>query len=644
MTNHAEATQLRTPDERAGQIRARLEEWGYVPASEAPADLVRMAEDSLEAQRVGDLVVKLGYATRDQVEKLLQNKPRNVLALQYLAEHVDNLRPNIQLILALTEALPYFSTLPQIGSTQLKQPAIFEACQAQEAILIDTPSGRPCLVFTEHQRLKTYERMARHQRANDPIFKLCENGPILGLGQRTEIHRLLSTSDSTDLVANDESDQIRLFIPAQAETETQKLFVRMIDFAASKKSSNIALHPQRDGIVRARYRRSGKMYDIPVVRALNPDQAQELNQFLHRISAARYTDSNKLVEGRLQAPADGQVIYRSSEAELFLRLSFTAPDSSGLTNSPESVSIRLIPRTTARVNLRDNNLRDETIEAIQAALTESQGMVLTCGPTNTGKSTTLAGAFTLYTDMYGEEKVCLSAEQPIERDIPGLIQHNVDQRNTYDILTAAQLRQDPDLIYVGEIRSRSSAAAATRAAGTGALVLSTIHTMDSVLAYQAIRAYITNTHIDNASAAVVTIHDLIESMNLVIAQRLLPRLCECSVVIDTERFEQHKKRTIDYCARHNQKMPNNFMFRRLAHSHKANPKGCEKCDGTGYAGEVPINETLIYTRELKTQLHQMEERGTFRYDLLARARPYTLFDDALNRVLSREIELCDAWI
>ena len=282
--------------------------------------------------------------------------------------------------------------------------------------------------------------------------------------------------DAGAIIANDVNSQANVFTPEKATTDVQKLFVRMLDYAHEKGSTNVALQPQPDGRVRARYRRSAYMFDIPVVRPFPPEQGNELAQFLHRVSQARYTDDQVNVEGRLLAPADGNLIYRSQEAEIFLRLSYTPLDSAGLDTAPESISIRLIPRTTNRVHLDKMQIKPSVITAISDSLRESKGLILLAGPTNSGKSTTIAGALTLEHELFGDRRNRLAAEQPVERRIPDILQHAVTARNNYDLMTAAILRQDPDTVYIGEIRSRSSAAAAVRGSGTGTLMmLSLIH-------------------------------------------------------------------------------------------------------------------------------------------------------------------------
>ncbi|WP_226034379.1 GspE/PulE family protein [Aquitalea palustris] len=631
--------------EEQPQILRRLTEWGYSPES-ATDDLRAMAEQSLrfETLRAGDVVIELGYATREKVESVLADKPRNVPTLEHLTSQIDNLRPHIQKILALTQGLPYYMVLPDMPHISLQQPHVLKACNEYEAALITTPLGRPCLVFTEFSRLKDYRQMGRAERANDPIHQVLEGTPLLAVGNRTEIYRLMS-NDQGVLTALDQEAQTKYFSPDQATTDSQKLIVRILDFAAGKKASNIALVPQPDGIVKVRYRRSGKMYDVPVCPRISPEQAQEVNQFLHRISTAAYTATKKLVEGRLIAPADGQFVYKSQDHEVFLRLSFTNPDASGLGNSSELHSIRLLPRDATRVDLQKLKIKPATINIMKTALSQSQGMILLAGPTGSGKSTTIAGMLSLHYDMYGDTKHRLSAEDPIERQIPGVTHHKIDARNTFDVMMAALLRQDPDLIFVGELRDRASAATCARAAGTGHVVASTVHANDSILAYRAVRAYIANTHVDNASAAVVTENDLIESLNMIVAQRLLPGLCpKCSKTIDQKHFGHVMGMVKDYCANQGLNTPADAQIAQLQKSKVANPDGCSHCDHTGYVGELPINETLVFTRKLKDILHDMAERNSFKYLPLTKYRDRTLFDAALQRVLVGEVALEDALI
>ena len=292
------------------------------------------------------------------------------------------------------------------------------------------------------------------------------------------------------------------------------------------------------------------MFDIPVVRPFPPEQGNELAQFLHRVSQARYTDDQVNVEGRLLAPADGNLIYRSQEAEIFLRLSYTPLDSAGLDTAPESISIRLIPRTTNRVHLDKMQIKPSVITAISDSLRESKGLILLAGPTNSGKSTTIAGALTLEHELFGDRRNRLAAEQPVERRIPDILQHAVTARNNYDLMTAAILRQDPDTVYIGEIRSRSSAAAAVRGSGTGTLMMSTIHADDAILAIPTLRAYINNPIVESAEAAMVNEHDMVEALNLIVAQRLIPRLCKCREGIEAKTFDSHRSQIEAYCKKH----------------------------------------------------------------------------------------------
>jgi type II secretory ATPase GspE/PulE/Tfp pilus assembly ATPase PilB-like protein len=628
-------------------LQALLTKWGYPENSEAPEDLTDIAErivrEADKGLRAGDYVVELGFATQQQVDDLMKNKPSNVLTLEHLSNNISNLRPAIQRIIAFTEKKPYYTKLPAKPSELMEKAEIREAC-GHETVLIDTPSERPCLVFTENARLKEFEQMARDMRATHPLYKVHAAGPILALGQRTEIYRLLS-ADTGSIVANDVNNQTNVFTPEKATTEVQKLFVRMLDYAHQKNATNIALVPQANGLVRARYRRAAYMFDMPVVRPFLPDQGLELAQFLHRVSQARYTDDQTNVEGKLQAPADGNLIYRSQEAEVFLRLGFTPLDSAGLDNAPESISIRLIPRTTTHVELARMNVKHSVIKDIHDALLETKGMLLVVGPTNSGKNTTIAGALTLEYEIYGDKRHRLSAEQPVERRISDLLQHAVTARNTYDIMAAALLRQDPDTMYVAEIRSRSSAGAAVRGAGTGTLVLATLHADDAILAVPALRAYINNPNVDSADAAVVNEHDMIEALNLIVGQRLIPHLCPaCRRPLAQKKFDQQKAQITAYCSKHGIATPTEPQFNQIAKSMEANPNGCEACDHTGFTDVRPINETLVCTREFKDTLHAMFERGTFRYSELVRFRPRSLFDAALERVFLDEAQVADLFI
>ena len=169
-----------TPDATLSPAQQTLlGKWGYPDAQQAPEDLIEIAEQIANARhgvRAGDYVVKLGFATREQVDELMKNKPSNVLTLEHLSNNIDNLRASIQRIVAYTEKRPYYTKLPATPSPMMDKSGIREAC-GHETVLIDTPSGRPCLVFTENSRLKEFEQMARDKRASNPLYKIHAAGP-----------------------------------------------------------------------------------------------------------------------------------------------------------------------------------------------------------------------------------------------------------------------------------------------------------------------------------------------------------------------------------------------------------------------------------------------------------------------------------
>ncbi|MGH7534729.1 MAG: GspE/PulE family protein, partial [Gemmatimonadales bacterium] len=253
-----------------------------------------------------------------------------------------------------------------------------------------------------------------------------------------------------------------------------------------------------------------------------------------------------------RVPQDGRIRVRLQDRQVDVRVS-TLPTLHG-----ESVVLRLLDKARGRASLDELGLAQDTLAQLARAISRPHGIVLATGPTGSGKTTTLYAA--LERIRTGREKI-LTVEDPVEYELPGVPQVPVNEKVGVTFATAlrALLRQDPDVMLVGEIRDEETAQIAIHAALTGHLVLSTLHTNDAVGAL---------TRLQDLGVPAYLIASTVEA---VLAQRLVRTICE-----------DCKQRSGD-------------GFR---------GSGCSRCRGTGYRGRSGIYEILMVEDELRSALVQ----------------------------------------
>lgn len=247
----------------------------------------------------------------------------------------------------------------------------------------------------------------------------------------------------------------------QEDAPTIKIVSTILRYAIDGKASDVHIEPQGSG-VRVRYRVDGELH-TSVVLPYNTHRA--LVARVKVLASMRLDEQRKPQDGRFSASIDGRSIdFRVS----------TFPSSYG-----EKIVIRILDRDQGFIPLSDIGLSERNLSLLRSAVTRPHGLVLISGPTGSGKSTTL---YSMLTEVDREHKNVLSLEDPIEYYVDGVTQSQVRPEIGYNFANGLRttLRQDPDVIMVGEIRDGETAKLAIQAALTGHLVLSTIHTNDAV--------------------------------------------------------------------------------------------------------------------------------------------------------------------
>jgi general secretion pathway protein E len=293
-------------------------------------------------------------------------------------------------------------------------------------------------------------------------------------------------------------------------------------------------------------------------------------------------------------PQDGRIRLRLQDRSVDVRVS-TLPTLRG-----ESVVLRLLDKQQGRVGLGELGMAEDTLRRFKEAIARPHGIVLATGPTGSGKTTTLYAAVDLI--RTGREKI-LTVEDPVEYELPGVPQVAVNEKVGLTFATAlrALLRQDPDVMLVGEIRDAETAEIATQAALTGHLVLSTLHTNDACGAL---------TRLLDLGVAPFLVASTVEA---VLAQRLVRKLCRaCRALAPLAESVQRDLGMEGVDA-------------------AGHPVGCPYCHGTGYKGRTGIYELLDIDEDLRSELPRRRGSSELR-QIAIRNGMRVLREDGARRV------------
>jgi general secretion pathway protein E len=336
--------------------------------------------------------------------------------------------------------------------------------------------------------------------------------------------------------------------------------------ALQLRASDIHVHPY-EGKIQIRYRIDGILYDT---LSLNRNV---LPLVVSRIKVMAGMD---IAERRM--PQDGRSSVRVGNREIDIRVS-TVPTSYG-----ERCVLRLLDKSTGLFSLTELGMWEDDLKIFDSLLDRSHGVIFVTGPTGSGKSTTLYAALNR---MNAVEKNIITIEDPIEYQLGGISQMQVAARKGMTFVTALRhvLRQDPDVIMVGEVRDEETARMAIQSSLTGHLVFSTLHTNDSAGAISRL--------LDLGVEPYLVSSSLIS----VLAQRLVRKICpECR-----ERYEpaEHELRELGIGA---DKSSGQFYV----------GAGCGKCFNTGYKGRTGIYELMMVDEEIREMIHVRQTAGAIK--------------------------------
>ncbi len=342
-----------------------------------------------------------------------------------------------------------------------------------------------------------------------------------------------------------------------------KIVATTLKEAVWQKASDIHIEPQRNR-VRIRFRINGELQEVS-------SMPLELHQPI--VSRVKVLSSLKIDENRI--PQDGRFRAVIFGRDIDFRVA-TFPTPVG-----EKTAIRVLDPTTGLKGLEELGLVGKNFELVKKAIDKPYGMILITGPTGSGKTTTL---YAMMQNISKDDVNVVSLEDPVEYFMDGLNQSQVRPEIGYDFASGLRqiLRQDPDVIMVGEIRDNETAALAIHSALTGHIVLSTLHT-------------------NNAVGVVPRLIDmkvepflLPSSLNLMVGQRLISRLCQqCKQTGDVS------SEIADIIRRELAKMPHEMVANIKAPFKNYRSPGCPTCKNKGISGRVALFEVMEMTPELR---------------------------------------------
>jgi type IV pilus assembly protein PilB len=397
------------------------------------------------------------------------------------------------------------------------------------------------------------------------------------------INRLLDGLASPEVETLDENIIGTTRDPA-LDAPMARLVDAMIADGVREGASDIHAEPLSDG-TSVRYRIDGVLKEV---MRLPGSAGPSLVRRVKILAKLDVTDPLHPHDGRAGVKVDGKVVD--------LRIA-TVP----VARRGEKVVIRILDKTNLRANIPDLSLPEQEEGIFRSFIGHREGMVLVTGPTGSGKTTTL---YAVVNELKTGKVNIITVEDPVEYDIPGISQLQVTEAQGFTFATALRsvLRQDPDILLVGEIRDAETAGIAIQAGLSGHLVLSTLHTND-------------------APSAVVRLRDLgLDGFKIasvlkgVVAQRLVRKLClQCSVAIPVEELPVEARPPAGLAA-----TPRKAV-------------GCKACGATGYRGRAAVLEIM----PIDTNVAHKIEAGALPDELLAAARPLgmrTLWESGLDRV------------
>ncbi|MGI9428311.1 MAG: GspE/PulE family protein [Bythopirellula sp.] len=511
--------------------------------------------------RLGDILIRHGWITSSQLESALsaQGNERGMLG-QILVRRGLISFPQLGEALAEQYGVPYYEVVPQAVNPQVARLLPEEMARRRSCVPVVASGQQMQLAMVAPDDIETIAETELITGYHvDPVVAL--EGPVQAAIDRSFDDRIVARQTIVDMKMSDLASAEEAIEEELEEESTDqedlapvvRLVKAILTGAINAGTSDIHLEPHVPEM-RVRYRVDGELQQVMTI----PNHIEEAVVARIKVMGDMDTTENR-------RPQDGRLSVEEAGSRVNFRVS-SIPTVGG-----EKVVMRLLDEGNKIFDLETLGLPDRDLKSVQALIDKPHGMLVVTGPTGSGKSTTM---YAVLAKLNSINRNIVTVEDPVEYRLAGINQVASDNDHGLGFANALKyiMRQDPDVIMVGEIRDHETAATSVQAALTGHLLISTLHTNDAVGAV----ARLNDLGIDNFKIG--------GGLLGAVAQRLLRSICnECK-----EPAEPNK--ALLNALSKNGSVDNDGVFYR--------GRGCKKCLGTGYAGRIPIYEIMTVTPEL----------------------------------------------
>ncbi len=538
-----------------------LVEKGIITREQLDRALREQKSRGIDQKKIGGYLIDLGFAREDDITQ--------ALAVQFnmaiLRLEGVKIKPEV-LDLVSDSMAKKFMIIPVFRIDQELTLAISDPTDIHILDIISSESG--CRVIPV---IAPYSDISR---AIDKYYLKKVESPVMDVVKET---------DQTEISRVEIEELKRAGVDLPIVKTVDRLFIEAVEDGVS----DIHIEPRETALV-VRFRVDGIMHEFSTYPIA-----------MHPAVVSRIKILSSLDISERQKPQDGRIQIKIDEKEIDIRVS-TLP-----THHGEKVVMRLLNRSSVRVKIEHLGFSEKNLAVFDSMLREPYGIILVTGPTGSGKTTTLYAALN---DVNSVEKNIITVEDPVEYQLPMInqVQVNIKKDLTFANALRSILRQDPDIIMIGEIRDPETAAIAAESALTGHLVFSTLHTNDAPSSITRL--------IDMGVEPFLLSPSLIG----IVAQRLVRTIC-------SNCREEYKPAKNEIAAIGLNPSMEGLVF--------SKGTGCEKCKGTGYKGRTGIHEILLVDNTIRELITNRASLGMIREEAAKKGFKDMRFD-GIRKVIS----------
>jgi type IV pilus assembly protein PilB len=549
------------------------------------------------APRIGDLLLDQGLITQEQIEQALahqKDRGHKKLLGEILVELEFVTEEQVMEVLAATYDVPFARIHPKLADPKIVDVLPREFLEQQCVMPLFVVGNKLTIAVHEPTNVFMIEEIGRLSGCAVQIVAATARDIRATLESHLPNANVFVIDDIVDGAGNDltlvekQVTDLSNLEQAAGDSPVIKLVNYLIFSAVEEGASDIHIEPG-DKTLRVRLRVDGTLHE-----KMHPP-AQMQPAVVSRIKIMAGLD---ISERRL--PQDGGITVMLNKRPIDLRVS-TMPAKFG-----EKVVMRVIDNRDASASLDKSGFTQRMLDRFRGVIHQPNGVLLVTGPTGSGKTTTLYG---MINEVLDDSVNISTVEDPVEYNLAGINQFQVNERAGFTFATALRslLRQDPDIIMVGEIRDPETAKIAIQAALTGHLVFSTLHTNDAPSAV---------TRLVNIGVEPYLVAATIRG---VLAQRLFRKICPHCKELST--IEPSQQRMLDRMCDGQPPLQDVYTG-----------AGCTRCRHTGYAGRVGVFELLVPDDELLDDISRGATLHEIRRKAAAGGTYTTLFEDGLEKV------------